>query len=52
MDAYNSTELALRKWPALRGQIQVKRNYSRDARELAQKLRIPIEANDDAAESC
>ena len=51
MDAYNSTELALRKWPTLRGQIQVERNYSLDAREPAQKLRIPIKANDDAAES-
>jgi hypothetical protein len=52
MNVYNSTELALRKWPALRIQIQVKRDYSLDAREAAQKLRIPIEANDDSAEPC
>ncbi len=50
MYAHNSTELSLRKWPALRNQIHVKRDYSLGAREPAQKARIPIEANDRAAE--
>lgn len=50
MNAYNSTELALCEWPALRSQIHMKRNYSPLAREPAQKIRIPIETNDGAPE--
>ena len=50
MDAYDSTELSLCKWPGVSNQIHVKRAYSFGAREPAHKVRIPIETNDGAAE--
>jgi hypothetical protein len=50
VDAYNSTELALPKWPAVRIQIHMKSDHLLRAREPAQKVRISVNANDGAAE--
>jgi hypothetical protein len=51
MHRNDCTELALRKWPVIRGQVYLKRDYSLRPRELAQKVKIFVEANEGAPNS-